>query len=42
MRRLGDLLTHRGLDLIGSGPDTHMVLVDLSGTGATGQEEEDL
>ena len=40
-RRLGDVLRGRGLALVGGGTDTHMVLVDLSGTGATGQEAED-
>ena len=40
-RRLGDVLKGRGLELVGGGTDTHMVLVDLSGTGATGQEAED-
>ena len=40
-RRLADVLTGRGLALVGGGTDTHMVLVDLSGTGATGQEAED-
>ena len=41
-RRLSDVLTDRGLALVGGGTDTHMVLVDLSGTGATGQEAEDV
>ena len=40
-RRLGDVLKGRGLELVGGGTDTHMVLVDLSGTGATGQAAED-
>ena len=34
------MLHGRGLELVGGGTDTHMVLVDLSGTGATGQEAE--
>ena len=41
-RRLADVLMDRGLALVGGGTDTHMVLVDLSGTGATGQEAEDV
>ena len=40
-RRFGDVLRDRGLELVGGGTDTHMVLVDLSGTGATGQEAGD-
>ena len=40
-RCLGDALEGRGLELVGGGTDTHMVLVDLSRTAVTGQEAED-
>ena len=40
-RRLGNVLEGRGLDLVGGGTDTHMMLVDLSRTGVKGQEAED-
>ena len=40
-RSLGDALEGRGLELVGGGTDTHMVLVDLSRTAVKGQEAED-
>ena len=40
-RRLCDVLTGRGLDLVGGGTDTHLVVIDLSATDVTGQRAED-
>ena len=40
-RRLCDILTHRGLGLVGGGTDTHLVVIDLSTAGVTGQQAED-
>ena len=39
-RCLSDVLRDRGLRLVGGGTDTHMVLVDLSTVGTTGQQAE--
>ena len=39
-RCLADVLRGRGLRLVGGGTDTHMVLVDLSTVGVTGQQAE--
>ena len=39
-RCLSDVLRGRGLRLVGGGTDTHMVLVDLSTVGTTGQRAE--
>ena len=39
-RCLSDVLRVRGLRLVGGGTDTHMVLVDLSAVGRTGQQAE--
>ena len=39
-RCLADVLKDRGLRLVGGGTDTHMVLVDLSTVGVTGQQAE--
>ena len=39
-RCLSDVLSGRGLRLVGGGTDTHMVLVDLSTVGVTGQQAE--
>ena len=40
-RRLCDVLTYRGLGLVGGGTDTHLVVIDLSTANVTGQQAED-
>ena len=40
-RTLADLLMDRGFKIVGGGTDTHMVLLDLSSKGITGQVAED-
>ncbi len=39
-RYLGAVLKARGIALVGGGTDTHMVLVDLSALGKTGEQAE--
>ena len=39
-RTLANTLAERGIDLVGGGTDTHMVLLDLSGLGLLGSEAE--
>ena len=41
-RALADGLAEGGLRLVSGGTDTHLILVDLSRTGITGKEAEDL
>lgn len=40
-RRLCRVLQDRGLHLVGGGTDTHLVVIDLSPAGVTGQQAED-
>lgn len=40
-RVLADTLRSRGIDIIGAGTDTHMVLLDLSARGLSGQQVQD-
>ena len=40
-RHLCDVLTCRGLELVGGGTDTHLVVIDLSTANMTGQQAED-
>jgi len=40
-KRLADTLTENGFDLVSGGTDNHLMLVDLTGKGLTGQEGED-
>ncbi len=39
-RTLAETLVSRGIDIVTGGTDTHMVLLDLTGKGITGQEAE--
>ena len=40
-RHLCDILEYRGLGLAAGGTDTHLVVIDLSSAGVTGQQAED-
>jgi glycine hydroxymethyltransferase len=39
-RQLAAILQERGIEIVGGGTDSHMVLLDLSSTGLKGQEAE--
>ena len=40
-RRLGQVLANKGIKLVSGGTDTHMVLLDFSELGVTGQQVQD-